>query len=110
MHKGYSVARGQKVLQVHGFPTQTYGETLILILRCESKFCSIKFPGVIHSACSCEQFVMNSFPESQTLNFSLRSYAKTALIGSNFRFEQLYSSIWMTAWWNNACTKTFVAT
>ena len=38
-----------------------------LILRRESKFCSVKFPGAIHSACSCEQFVMNSFPESQIL-------------------------------------------
>ena len=40
---------------------------ITLILRCESKFRSITFPGAIHSACSCEQFVMNSFPESQTL-------------------------------------------
>ena len=34
-------------------------------------------------------------------------YAKTALIGSGMQFEQLYSSIWATAWWNNACTKIF---
>ena len=40
----------------------------------------------------------------------LSVYAKTALIGSGMRFEQLYSSIWATAWWNNACTKIFVAT
>ena len=37
-------------------------------------------------------------------------YAKTVLIGSGMRFEQLYSSKWATTWWNNACTKIFVAT
>ena len=57
------------------------------------------FPVPFHipfSACVC------------SINISV--YAKTALIGSGMWFEQLYSSIWATAWLNNACTKIFIAT
>ena len=53
------VVRGQKTLQMYGFPVQTYGKiqsAIILIQRRESKMPAVKYRVLIHSACPCKNY------------------------------------------------------